>query len=485
VDNRKDGEAERLRIEHALRDSEERFRRVVESAPNAMVLVNASGVIEMVNTQAERLFGYARAELLGRPIEVLVPERFRRHHPQLRGSFLADPKSRPMGAGRDLFGLRKDGSEFPVEIGLNPIETAQGNMVLSAIVDLSQRKQMEERFRRVVESAPNAMVMISAVGRIEMVNAQAEVVFGYARSEMLGKPVEMLVPERFRGHHPELRQSFFDDPKSRPMGEGRDLYGLRSDGSEFPVEIGLNPIETEEGQMVLSAIVDISERKQREREIERALKEKDILLGEIHHRVKNNLHVIHSLLDLQSARISDPLVQAMLIDSQSRIRSMALIHQTLYQSKDFSGVDFSIFLDSLIPTLVSSYGADPSLIALSIAADDVKLPLSAAIPCGLLVNELISNALKHAFPHGRSGKIVVAVGATPDVGGQGEQVTLTVSDDGVGIPDGLDLARTETLGLQLVSLLTDQVHGTLAIQRHDPTRFSISFPVAHEEKTNP
>ncbi len=389
-----------------------------------------------------------------------------------------------MGAGRDLFGLRKDGSEFPIEIGLNPIETEQGTLVLSAIVDLSQRKRMEERFRRVVESAPNAMVMISAGGRIEMVNAQAEIVFGYARSEMLGKPVEMLVPERFRGHHPGLRQSFFHDPKSRPMGEGRDLYGLRGDGSEFPVEIGLNPIETEEGSMVLSAIVDISDRKQREREIERALKEKDILLGEIHHRVKNNLHVIHSLLDLQSARISDPLVQAMLVDSQNRIRSMALIHQTLYQSKDFSGVDFSTFLDSLIPTLISSYGADPSLIALSIAADEVKLPLSAAIPCGLLVNELISNALKHGFPNGRSGKIVVAVAATPDVDGHGELVTLTVGDDGIGIPDDLDLLHTETLGLQLVRLLADQVHGTLAIQRHDPTRFSIAFPVEHEERTN-
>jgi PAS domain S-box-containing protein len=413
---------------------------------------------------------------------VLVPERFRKHHPRLRGAFLADPESRPMGAGRDLFGLRKDGSEFPIEIGLNPIETAQGTMVLSAIVDLSQRKRMEERFRRVVESAPNAMVMISAAGRIEMVNAQAEIVFGYARSEMLGKPVEMLVPERFRGHHPGLRRSFFSDPKSRPMGEGRDLYGLRNDGSEFPVEIGLNPIETDEGPMVLSAIVDISERKQREREIERALKEKDILLGEIHHRVKNNLHVIHSLLDLQSARISDPLVQSMLLDSQNRIKSMALIHQTLYQSKDFSGVDFATFLDSLIPTLISTYGADPSLIELSIAADDVTLPLSVAIPCGLLVNELISNALKHAFPNGRSGKIVVAVEATQDVERHGERVALTVGDNGVGIPDDLDLAQTETLGLQLVSLLTDQLHGTLAIQRHDPTRFSISFPVTHEEK---
>ena len=169
-----------------------------------------------------------------------------------------------MGAGRDLYGLKKDGSEFPVEIGLNPIETEEGTMVLSAIVDISSRKRLEERFRQVVESAPNAMVMINREGRIEMVNAQAERVFGYARDEMLGQLVEMLVPERFRRGHPGLRTSFFGDPQSRPMGAGRDLYGLKKDGSEFPVEIGLNPIETEEGTMVLSAIVDISSRKRLE-----------------------------------------------------------------------------------------------------------------------------------------------------------------------------------------------------------------------------
>jgi PAS domain S-box-containing protein len=450
---------------------EEHFRQVVESAPSAMVMSNSIGIIEMVNAQTERIFGYPRDEMLGQSIEMLVPDRFRRAHPTLRGAFFGDPGSRPMGAGRDLYALRKDGTEFPVEIGLNPIETEQGTMVLSAIVDISARKRLEERFRRVVESAPNAMVMINRQGMIEMVNAQAEGVFGYPRNEMLGQAIEMLVPRRFQLAHPALRGAFFNDPLSRPMGAGRELYGLRKDGTEFPVEIGLNPIETEEGAMVLSAIVDISDRKHREEGIQAALKEKDILLGEIHHRVKNNLQIVYSLLDLQSGQIADPAVLGMLRESQNRIKSMSLIHQTLYVSKDFARVDFASFLDSLLPTLVSSYGVSADRVTLSINVDQVQLPINTAIPCGLVVNELISNALKHAFPNNMRGEIKIEL----KLDGGGDMV-LVVTDNGCGIPEELDLSQTTTLGLQLVKLLGEQLGGALDVNRANPTRFHLKFP---------
>ena len=330
----------------------------------------------------------------------------------------------------------------------------------------------DSRFQRVVEASPSAMVMINSAGRIEMVNLQAERVFGYARLEMVGQPVEMLLPQRFRGHHPGLRHAYFAEPQSRPMGIGRDLFGMRKDGREFPIEIGLNPIETEEGMMVLSAIVDISDRKQKERSIEQALQEKDVLLGEIHHRVKNNLQIVHSLLDLQSGQVSDPAALAMLRDSQNRIRSMALIHQTLYQSKDFARVDFGNFLDSFAPILVSSYAVNLNDVALNIDAEGMSLPINCAIPCGLIVNELISNALKHAFPDKAGGSIRVELrqdGA--------DHFLLAVSDDGVGLPPGLHIETASTLGLQLVTLLTDQLRGKLAIETMKPTRFAIRFPV--------
>lgn len=330
-------------------------------------------------------------------------------------------------------------------------------------------RKLEERFRRVVEFAPSAMVMIDATGKIEMVNAQTEIIFGYSRAELLGQSIELLVPQRFRGHHPHLRGAFFADPISRPMGAGRDLYGLHKDGSEFPVEIGLNPIDTDEGPMVLSAIVDISDRKHKEARIQAALEEKDLLLGEIHHRVKNNLQIVHSLLDLQSTRMEDPAVLEVLRDSQNRIRSMALIHQTLYQSKDFARVDFASVLDTLLPTLVASYGVDPSHIALSIRAASVSLSIDAAIPCGLIVNELVTNALKHAFPAGYHGEIVIELAS--DVHGE---IRLTIGDNGVGIPDRVEIGGG-TLGLQLVHLLAEQLGGRIAMQRR-PVHFELVFP---------
>ena len=212
--------------------------------------------------------------------------------------------------------------------------------------------------------------------------------------------------------------------------------------------------------------------KQREERIHAALKEKEILLGEVHHRVKNNLQIISSLLELQSAKVTDPVAFESLKDSQRRIRSMALIHQILYQSQDVGHINFENFLDGLVPTLISAYATDADRVSLSVGAVDVRLPISAAIPCGLIVNELMSNALKHAFPGDRRGEINVNFLHQAD-----NRVALSISDDGIGIPEDLDIDQTETLGLQLVTLLTDQLGGSLTIHRSDPTSFLLEFPI--------
>ncbi|MEI9941900.1 MAG: PAS domain S-box protein [Pseudomonadota bacterium] len=241
--------------------SGELSRQLIDSAPDAMVVMNAGGTIELVNLQTERLFGYQREELVGQPIELLIPERFRAAHVGHRSGFVHAPKIRPMGSGLELFGRRKDGSEFPIEISLSPVNTESGTLVSSAIRDVSERKRAELKFRSLLESAPDAIVIVDLGGRITLVNAQTEKVFGYPRGELVGQSVDMLVPKRLRGAHRVHREGYAHGPKPRNMGAGLELYGLRKDGSEFPVEISLSPLETEEGTWVSTAIRDISERR--------------------------------------------------------------------------------------------------------------------------------------------------------------------------------------------------------------------------------
>ena len=284
-----------------------RLRAAVESAPSGLLMIDAAGRIVLVNRQIEVLFGYPREELLGQPVEMLVPVALREDHERFRAEFFENPKVRAMGAGRNLYGKRKDGSQVPVEIGLTPVATEEGLFVLSSVVDISERRRAEARFRAAVESSPAGMIMVSEAGRMVLVNQEIERMFGWDRDELIGQRIEMLVPERFRARHPEFRHGFFSDPDARPMGAGRDLYGLRKDGTEISIEIGLNPIETEDGLFVLSSVVDISARKREEaernelqRQLQQAQKMEAVgtLAGGIAHDFNNILGAILGFAEL-------------------------------------------------------------------------------------------------------------------------------------------------------------------------------------------
>lgn len=340
----------------------------------------------------------------------------------------------------------------------------------------------EDSFRRVVEWAPSAMVMIDRKGIIVLVNAQTEQMFDYSREALIGQSVEILVPERFRHNHVLFRAGFFDDSKPRPMGVGRDLAGCRADGSEFPVEIGLNPINTEAGLMVLASIIDITERRRAQQRLEDALREKTVLLNEVHHRVKNNLQVITSLLNLQADHAADPRLRAILSESCGRVKAMALTHQLLYERKDFSRLDLGDYLHRLVQSIRTVYRAVGGRINLRLALPEssVYLDLERAIPCGLLVNELVTNSFKHAFPGERRGEVVIELNEDGD-----GQILFSVADDGIGLPAEKDLTQSSSLGLQLVPLFVDQLHGVLIIERGNGTRFGVRFPKRFAGKDAP
>ncbi|HEY9596144.1 MAG TPA: histidine kinase dimerization/phosphoacceptor domain -containing protein, partial [Cyanophyceae cyanobacterium] len=216
---------------------------------------------------------------------------------------------------------------------------------------------------------------------------------------------------------------------------------------------------------------DITERKLTENLIKASLREKEVLLKEIHHRVKNNLQIVSSLLQLQSRRTQEKQVTEVLQDSQNRIASIALVHEKLYRSEDLANIDFGQYLPDLITHLFDTYKVNANAVTLSTKVDIILLEIDTAIPCGLIVNELVSNSLKYAFPNNRKGTIQIEFHANND-----DTLTLTVRDDGVGIPKEFDIETTSSLGLTLVQGLVDQLEGTIELNRSKGTEFKINFP---------
>jgi len=247
----------------------------------------------------------------------------------------------------------------------------------------------------------------------------------------------------------------------------------KKDGTEFPVEINVALVRDAANKplFIQSIVRDITERKKSEGQIKASLREKEVMLKEIHHRVKNNMQIISSLIKLQARNIRDEQAQEIFKSTQSRVRSMALIHEKLYRTNDFAQIDLAEYVQSLTAYLSNFYRSKTNFIKYHTSIKDVSLDINTAIPCGLIINELISNSLKYAFPNGKKGEIKISVHPSNK-----KELEMIVSDNGVGLPKKIDFRSTETLGLHLVTILAeDQLQGKIKLDRTKGTRFQIRF----------
>jgi len=337
----------------------------------------------------------------------------------------------------------------------------------------AELKSTKEKLESFINNTPDAIVITDLKTKILQINKGFEKIYGWNTTEVIGIKLptipENIIPET---------EKLLEEVKSGKVITAHETIRRRKDMTLFDVSVTISPIKDTSGKVVAFAGIsrDITERKRTEEQTMCSLLEKETLLREIHHRVKNNMQVISSLLRLQSKYIKDKDDYEIFKDSQNRISSMSLVHEKLYQSGDFTKIDFNIYVNDLVKSLFHSYGDISNNIIPNIKVDNVSLGIDSAIPCGLIINELVTNSLKHAFPDGRKGEIKVFLGQTGE-----NEFELEVSDNGVGIVQGIDFDNSDTLGLHLVKILAEnQLHGEINLIRNQGSKFKINFKGAKQ-----
>jgi PAS domain S-box-containing protein len=463
---------DRKQAEEIIQDSEQRFRAAFMGSPAAVCITTLQDGVWTDANQAELdLFGYTREEVIGK--SALETNLWVDPNDRQR---IVDTLNRGEGVRNQHILLRhKDGNVISTSVSSTALTLKGKRHILYVTEDISERKQIEAALREsdakhrlLFENANDAIFIVDMEARILTANPMAVRQLGYTHAELTSMTIYQVdSPEG--GNRVQERMA-------RLMEQGHltfETVHLRKDGSPIPIEISARRITWDGKTAIMSICRNISERKIADETRKASLHEKEVLLREIHHRVKNNMQVISSLLQLKAMRVKNEQARQALLESQQRIIAMAKIHETLYSSHNLAMIDFSVYLKSLIQHIQGAYSTQAD-IRIALELDKVELDINQAVPCSLILNELITNALKHAFPAGNTGTIRIKLHLIND-----REVLLEVSDDGIGLSTDLDLVNPPSLGMMLVQrLLKKQLKGSLNMVSEGGTSFTLRWPLS-------
>lgn len=462
---------ERKKVESKLTKAQKYTKSIIESSLDMIVATDIDNLINEFNEAAEKTFGYKRDEVLGKHIEILFANGD--EHDQVN-ELLANEST---FAG-EIVNKRADNSLFISYLSASILRDEKGEIIgaMGVSRDITAMKKAEEelrlseeRHRAIYDQAYIGIARIGKVGRFLLVNQRLCDMLGYSSEELYKKAF-------FELTHPDEVESSLKNWDALLSGEIKNFTSeqryTHKNGTYVVANLTVSMVRDANGNpnYYVAVFEDITERKEQELKLQQSLKEKEVLLKEVHHRVKNNMQVISSILNLQSSYIKDPEAIDMLRESQDRIKSMSFIHESLYQSKDLSHVNFTEYVRNLVNNLFRTYGINISGLKLEYDLDEVPLNIDTAIPCGLVINELISNALKYAFKERNEGSLLVVLKKLDD-----GKLKLVIADDGVGFPDDIDYRDTDSLGLQLVVTLVGQIKGEIDLDNTNGSRFTIIF----------
>jgi PAS domain S-box-containing protein len=461
---------ERKLAEEEVRKSEEKYRTYIRDAPNGVFILDREGRFIEANRAAHSDIGYTEEELLSMSVPDILSPNGQKENFEHFNRLLSEG-----GSSGEVLIRKKDGTDryFFVEA-----VKLSDDRFIGFSIDINKRKQVEEalreseiKYRTMIEKIEDGYYEVDLAGNYTFFNESLCRIHGYSRDELMGMNYKQYLDDE---NAQRVFKTFNEVYMTGKPTKAFDWEIIRKDGSRRFIEdsIALKCDASGRPTGFLGIVRDITERKKAGDRIKESLEEKEILLKEIHHRIKNNFQIITSLLRLQEGRFKNKGLLDIYRNSQNRIRAMALVHERLYHSEDLARIDLDDYIRIIAAELYQVFLIDPKRIELDINTEKVYLGIDKAIPCGLIINELLSNSIKHAFPKElkRKGRIKISLKKRGD-----ELVELGFSDNGVGIPEDFDIGSTDSLGLKLVSLLTGQLKGEFNLARRKGTEVSVIF----------